>query len=151
MGHFIVVLLLAALVVLASMYMIAKTKKDQLGKGFLIVSYVMAGFGVLVFVFGITAGILCCAHKGGCGKKERCEREMSCSRMEKCGGMNHCEMGGGEMRCMKMKSCGKGSCEKGGMKCGGGDEEIVIEKEIIIEKEGDEKPKIEVKVEKSPK
>ena len=151
------ILLLAMIVVLAGLFMLAKAKKEQLGRTYVIASSVAAGFGVLVFVFGITAGILMCCHKA-CGGKMNCGSEKACPMM-KCGDMDHCDKMMGE----------NGGCEKMGGKCGQGgscemkamsgkcemmemeDEDEV--KDIIIKKIGDGENGAEVKVEieKNPK
>jgi hypothetical protein len=157
------VLLLAMLVVLAGLFMLAKAKKEQLGRTYVIASTVATGFGVLVFVFGITAGILMCCHKA-CGGKMKCGNQISCPMM-KGGGMGHCQqMMGGHGGCEMMNShgnckmdqgnCGHGgsSCKMGGMsgkcemmqmKCEGGD----VVKEVIIKKLGEGESGAEVKVE----
>lgn len=149
------ILLLSMIVMLAGLFMLAKAKKEQLGRTYVIASTVAAGFGVLVFVFGITAGILMCCHKA-CGGKMNCGSEMSCPMM-KGGGMGHCN---------KMMG-GNGGCEMGGGKCGGGSScemkgmngkcEMQMEidgedvsgavKDIIIKKIGEGESGAEVKVE----
>lgn len=161
------VLLLAMLVVLAGLFLLAKAKKEQLGRMYVIASTVATTFGILVFVFGITAGILMCCHKA-CGHgKMKCRSEMSCPMMGG-GGMGHCsEMMGGHGGCSKMNNsqseCGMGGgCESGNgsfhmkmkgkhcdMKCEGGD----VVKEVIIKKLGDGENGAEIKVEvdKKPK
>lgn len=148
------VLLLSMIVMLAGLFMLAKSKKEQLGKMYIIASSVATGFGILVFVFGITAGILMCCHKA-CGKSDNCESQNECPMMRG-GGMGHCsEMGGGSDCKMMMKGCSsnESSCE---MKEMGGkcdmmemedDDEDGEVKEIIIKKLGDGENGAEVKVE----
>lgn len=54
----ITILLLSLLLVLAALFMLAKAKKEQLGKLYTIASSVAAAFGIVIFVFGLTAGIM---------------------------------------------------------------------------------------------
>lgn len=152
------VLLLALLVVLAGLFLLAKAKKEQLGRTYVIASTVATAFGVLVFVFGITAGILMCCHKA-CGHgKRNCRSEMSCPIMGGHGGCS--KMNDSQSECGMNEGCGGGHgsfhmkmkrkhCEMSNMNCEGGDGV----KEVIIKKSGDGENGTEVKVEvdKKPK
>ncbi|MFI5202954.1 MAG: hypothetical protein ACHQF2_00540 [Flavobacteriales bacterium] len=121
------ILLLSLLVVMAGLYMLAHSKKENLNKFYSISALVAVIFSSSVFIFGIAGGIMCMAcgkckdNNGGKMKRhmmmmQRMHGGGSCYMMNGNGGM--CEMGGG-------------SCEMGGnggscyrdMKCGGGMEE----------------------------
>lgn len=167
------VLLLAILVVLAGLFMLAKAKKEQLGRTYVIASTVAAGFGVLVFIFGLTAGILMACFHHKCGGNMKCKSESSCPMMQG-GGMGHCsKMMGAHGGCPMMNggsdckmmgahgSCsmmsGHGQCEMGGkcsMKTMGGKCEMMemesddaVVKDIVVKKLGNGENGAEIKVE----
>ncbi len=166
MGKLVIVLLLAILVVLAALFMLAKSKKEQLGRLYVIVSSVAAAFGILVFVFGITAGCLVCMKRCA-GKGESCNKDQNCPMMRH-GGMHRgrgecnmemmgncqgnggsCSMMGGEQGSCSMK--GMGSCSMNEMKCNKCDK---IVKEITMEidsKDLKETPEVKVEVDKKSK
>ncbi|HYG51656.1 MAG TPA: hypothetical protein VD905_12175 [Flavobacteriales bacterium] len=153
------VLLLALLVLLAGLFMLAKARKENLGRAYIWASYVAAGFGVLVFVFGITAGILMAifhSKHGGhmpCGKRMHCPMIQGCGSMQMHGGKCEGACGGncseaGMPNCAG--NCSEGMCGHGHMKmkgdcCPGTNHESCCAdgkkiKEVIIKHEGDEKP-----------
>ncbi len=147
------------MVVMAGLFMLAKSKKEQLGRMYTIASSVAVAFGTLIFVFGITAGILMCCHKA-CGKGENnCKSEMQCPMMMHGGGMGNCskmnmhgncEMGGGSCSDMGNSKCGGGMSEECEKMC---EKEGNMVKEVIIKKlgEGENGAEVKVEVEKSTK
>lgn len=106
---------MSLLVIIAGMFLLAKTQKENLSNLFKYVSYfvILAGF---LNLFGGGAFFVvkkCMQHcvskcQDHCGKKDKCHKKnkKSCSRMEKC-------------------EEGEGMCEEGGM-------EMCIEKRIVI-------------------
>jgi len=113
--NLITVLLLAVLVTIGSLFLLAKAKKEALGRTYTIAAYIGGIFGTLVFVHGITAAILFgCMHlhhgghdrggykHGGCNMKMKHHRMMKMHGGENCCGSEMC-------RKMKMESC----CEMG--------------------------------------
>jgi len=109
----IVLVLLASLVLIAGMFLLAKSKKEDLGKMFNIVAYGTISLSVLVIVFAIVGScLMCCMHhnKGyKCESKKECK--MKCDDRDKCSMM---DQGG---KCSKGGSCpmsGGGNCMMGG-------------------------------------
>lgn len=147
---FIVSLSLALIVLLGGLFLLAYSKKENLGRLTKIASYVAIAFGTVVFVGGIVMATLCSScHKSKCGKnKMECHSEMKgdCSggSCEKAG--DSCEKG--EMQCKGESQCNsemmcKGHCDKSASECSEKDQdcckgdavvEKVIEKEVKIVK-----------------
>ena len=131
----IVALSLSLLVVLAALALLAKTKKEDLPKGYVFASYAVLSLGVLMFLGSIMGGVMRTCQKRGhdscyssqqgekCGHMSTCSKAgMSCAHM----GMNHGQQG----------MCGS-SCTKGGhhAKCDGMHEGM-MHKKMCIKKGG---------------
>lgn len=120
---------MSLLVIIAGMFLLAKTQKENLSNMFKYVSYFVIIVGFLN-LFGGGAFFMakkCMKHcmnqsQGHCGKKDDCckhkKSKKSCSRMEMCEeGQGMCEEGGSKM-CMEKRivintgEMGEG-CEKG--------------------------------------
>jgi hypothetical protein len=148
------VLLLALLVMLAGLYMLAHTKKENLNKFYSISALVAVIFAVSVFVFGVVGGIMCatcgkCHHERG-GKMKHRMMMQQCMRGMHGGGHN------------MMMDCRGGGCEMGDENCQPGEcgpqmkmrhhrhgDIIPLEKEIIkIEDKDKKRMEVEVKTEK---
>ena len=104
---------------MAGMLLLAKTKKDGLGKFFSFISYLVIIISLLMLVCQCGRGVMrmtCC--RGMHPPMDNCMMEKECCR----GGgmmMHHEWMGGHEGRCMEeMKECRMGApgCEPNGMK-----------------------------------
>lgn len=109
---------LAALIILAGLYLLAKSKKDSLGSFYLFSSYSAIALGTLLFVGSIVGGVMSCCHhskaKSSCHammKSDNCG-ENSCSMMQSKCSAHH----GGQMGMMKMKRHHQGMHN---MKCSG--------------------------------
>ena len=129
--HLIVSLSLSLLVIVAGMFLLAKTNKDALGKIYTFVSYAVITIGILL-ASAAFCGALCkmtgascnygkashCA-KGGydqggkCASYQSCAQSGSCSKASACGASSSCKS-----KCEAKKSCSKGSasCDKSGEK-----------------------------------
>ena len=95
-GHFIFGILIEILVIIAVLLFIAKVKKDELGKGFKWIGYILLVIGFLTLACTLTRGIMgmtCC--------RQQCETGAPGCHA----GMGHC--------CGGMNSCGAGSCGAG--------------------------------------
>lgn len=160
----IVLVLLASIVLIAGMFLLAKSKKDNLGKMFNVVAYGTISLSIAVIVFAIVGScMMCCMHhkKGGkCESKKECkmkcddEKECSmkdggsCSKGGSCpmmGGAS-CHEGGKGGQCSSM-----GGHKMGGGACCSGHSGATETHEIIIEKKIEDAPKdakktVEIKV-----
>lgn len=141
----IVQICLALLVIVAGMFLLATTQKDNLGGFFKAVAYSVLVLGFITFI----ASVGCALCGGACGPKD-CDRPMNCSMQQSsCMQMDRNNCGGGGMMMMggsccrdggMMKSCGPG----GAGKCGGRkakkckmkwmDDDDMIEEEMEIKK-----------------
>ncbi|MEI6508166.1 MAG: hypothetical protein WCO54_06745 [Bacteroidota bacterium] len=110
------------LTLIAAMYLLAKSKKEELGSLFKWISYGIIAVSILLLVCQLTRGACRMMH---CGK-EKCGPEMGMHRGMERGMMNH-EMcggrGGEEMECreggmMRGGDCGEKMECKGHMKSG---------------------------------
>ncbi|MFZ5552817.1 MAG: hypothetical protein ACOZCO_06860 [Bacteroidota bacterium] len=169
-GKIVIIMMLACIVLATGMFLLAKAKKDNLGKFYSSVAYGIISFAFLILLLAPIAGCMhCCMKKckdgGKCGDKKeckmKCEDEKECSmKGGSCSMEGSCPMMGGGASCHgggDMKSCHGGAgmmCEKkaGGACCdghGGATEthEIIIEKKIDdAPANKDAKKTVEVKV-----
>jgi len=139
----VVSLSLSLLVVLAALALLAKTKKDELAKGYVFASYTVLFLGILMFLGSVMGGVMrnlhhrgynsCCVSQdaGQCGYINRCGSAKMCKSSK---GFHHgqhmscgstCSMGGHHSKCQSWKDGAK-------------------HKRICIKKHGDKK---EVKTE----
>lgn len=126
----IIALSLSSLVILAGLYLLSRTKKDNLGTAYLFSSYAAISLGILLFVGTAVGGVMkmCCKHSM---TSSQCVMQSKCHM----GGMANCEsscsMKGHSGHAMMMghgmaSKCGQGSmygkmhgkCAK---KCHGGE------------------------------
>lgn len=156
----IVLVLLASIVLIAGMFLLAKSKKDNLGKMYNGVAYGTISFSLLVIVFAIVGCCCMCCMKN-CKKGDKCESKKEC-KMD-CEDKKGCSMNAGGGSCSKGESCPMmgGSCKEGGKggecssmggkACCAGHSGATATHEIIIEKKIDDAPKdakktVEIKV-----
>ncbi len=124
---------IALLVVVAGLHLLAKTKKEELGRLFTFSSYAVITFGILMVAYAFVGCIISC-HAGGngCGKSGysqyhgsghgggACASYGSRGCKSKCSSYSQCH---GKTGCSKAawdkSSCSKGShsCKKGGKCC----------------------------------
>ena len=131
----VVALSLSLLVVLASLALLAKTKKDDLPKGYVFASYAVLSLGVLMFLGSIMGGVMRTCHKRGHDSCYSSQQGENCSHMSSCSkaGMGSAHMGA--TNCGH-KSCGS-SCTMGGHHKGHGDwNEGGMHKKMCIKKGG---------------
>ena len=106
----IVALSLSLLVVLAALALLAKTKKEDLPKGYVFASYATLSLGILMFLGSIMGGIIrSCQHRGydscysshhgaKCSQFSDCKKASSCSSHK---GIHHGQHGAYESSCTK--------------------------------------------------
>jgi len=154
---------ISLLVIVAGMFLLAKSKKDQLGGIFKITSYITIVAGVLLLLGALCIGlckIACCGSGGyGCGKASYhqscgqqgcsssygCSKRSSCSKFRSGTGCAHGQQYGCKSSC---KTKGKGCCSKssscswnkGGKKVISKNiekegDDVEIEEEVIVEEE----------------
>lgn len=158
--HMAGVLLFALAVALGGLFMLAYSKKENLGRFYSISALVAVIFACSVFVFGIAGGIMCtvCGHCKD-GKKGKMKHMMMMERMH--GGRHgnwmqsgECEMGGNGGSCYRGMKCGGGmeACEgmkmhgcKDMKKCKMGDK---MKKEMVIEIDNDDAKNADTRVKK---
>ena len=87
---FIIALLLALMVILASLYMLARGKKEEWSKIYAVAAYISLSLGLLFFVGSTAAGIA----KAMCHSK--CHKENSCGYSQ-----GQCSMAGHGQSCHK--------------------------------------------------
>ena len=109
---------LPILVVIAGVYLLAKTKTDNLGTGFKLASYasIVAGLVILGISLMNCTSDNCCKKGGHHGH----EYHQSCKGHDGCSGATCCK--GGSKSCSKGDKCCKGeskSCSKGDKCCKG--------------------------------
>lgn len=155
-AHVVALVLLASIVLIAGMFLLAKSKKDNLGKMFSVVAYGTISLSIAVIVFAIVGScLMCCMHHK---KGNKCESKKEC-KMKCDDDDDDCPMKGG--KCSKGGSCdmsGKscdmsgGSCMSGGKSgecsmmggkmmggsCCAGHSGATETHEIIIEKKADD-------------
>ena len=157
---------LSILVMLAGLYLLAKSKKDSLGNLYIFSSYSAIALGGLLFVGTIVGGVMMsCHHSKGhsscyvkgsdssCGQASSCSKENSCKSHHKshkkhgsCYGSGSGHYGGHHGG---QASCGHGGCSSskhhGDKKC---ERKIrkYIHRDIDVDDDDDEK-EIEVEVE----
>ena len=106
----VVLVLLASLVLIAGMFLLAKSKKDNLGKMFHVVSWGTISLSITVIVFAIVgASLMCCFHHNK-GKGGKCDSKKECKM--KCDDDDACSMNDRGGKCSK-----GGSCDMSGGKC----------------------------------
>jgi len=142
---------IALLVVVAGLYLLAKTKKEELGGLFAFSSYAIITCGLLMAAYAFVGCIVHCnSGSSGCGKSgyAQCNgsgvgsgacasygnKGSSCGSYEKCKGKKACRKG---ESCKSSCSKGARSCKKGGKRCS---KESGKRKEVrkVIKKEGEE-------------
>lgn len=108
------------LVIVAGMLLLAKTRKEQLGKLFSAVSYTIVIAGLIILISAFCGGI--CRMLYSC--KGSCQKEYCCASSSGCGYWK--------------KSCSKQGCSHGGKSC---KKQKCVHKETVEEtlKEGEEK------------
>ncbi|HAW52112.1 MAG TPA: hypothetical protein DCX54_07275 [Flavobacteriales bacterium] len=107
----VVALSLSLLVVLASLALLAKTKKEELPKGYVFASYATLSLGILMFLGSIMGGIVKSCHHRGQNSCHMSQAAGNCGHMAECskGAMGGAHMGSD----CQHKSC-KSSCTMGG-------------------------------------
>ena len=142
---------IALLVVVAGLYLLAKTKKEELGGLFTFSSYAVITCGILMAAYAFVGCIVHCNSGGGkCGKSGYAQCHGAgydggaCAsygnKGSRCGSYKKCK---GKKACSKGESC-KSSCTKNGHSCKKGDKRCNKssgkKKEVreIIKKEGEE-------------
>ena len=117
---------IALLVVVAGLHLLAKTKKEELGRLFTFSSYAVITFGILMVAYAFVGCIISC-HSGGkgCGKSGysqyhgsghgdgACASYGSRGCKSKCSSYSNCH---GKKGCSKA-ACSKSSCSKGSHSC----------------------------------
>ena len=117
---------IALLVVVAGLHLLAKTKKEELGRLFTFSSYAVITFGILMVAYAFVGCIISC-HSGGkgCGKSGysqyhgsghgggACASYGSTGCKSKCSSYSHCH---GKKGCSKA-ACSKSSSSKGSHSC----------------------------------
>jgi hypothetical protein len=159
----ITVLSLAVLVGMAGLFLLAKSRKENLGRLHVLASWFAITFGMASFIFIFTAGAIKFMQECRHGNDMADGHHMNCCEGHghdaDCGGMHErsCSKNSGSCEHMRGHGCGENysheSCSKGhgGMKmdgncCQGNDEEIEV-KEVIIKDESGKKNIPEIKVE----
>jgi len=133
----------ALLVVVAGMFLLAKTKKEELGNMFSFVSYSVITIGMIVLLCAFVCGICEMTCSGCYGSKKGCysgKLYSGCSGATSCASYRQgCSKSGcsASSKCSKATSCSKKKCCKGNRDCKKGKES----------KGDDEKESVDVKIE----
>jgi hypothetical protein len=141
----IVALSLSLLVVLAALALLAKTKKEDLPKGYVFASYATLSLGILMFLGSIMGGIMkSCQHRGNdsCYSSQhgaKCSQFSDCTKSNKCSSHKGIHNG-------QHKSCGSSCTKDGHHSSCSSRKDGKAHKRSCIKKEGISK-EIEIKVE----
>lgn len=134
---------MSLLVIIAGMFLLAKTQKENLSNLFKYVSYfvILAGFLNLFGGGAIFMVKKCMQHcvstsQDHCGKKDKCHKKnkKACSRMEMCEEGEGCEEGGAEMCIEKRIVINSEECEMGAKKDCCKDKMVKKDSVVIIKK-----------------
>ena len=141
----IVALSLSLLVVLAALALLAKTKKDELPKGYVFASYAVLSLGILMFLGSIMGGVMrSCQHRGN-NSCYTSQEGGQCSQMSHGSHAKMCKSHKGSHHGQNM-SCGS-SCSKGGNHAGCSSMKSgKMHKRMCVKKGGDTK-EIEIEME----
>ena len=141
---------MAVIVIIAGMFLLAKTRSENLGKLFNFASYSSILIGFALLIGSISCGI-CNMMCNSCGNQSskcsqrvdaKCGATKSCAKWQD---NNGCKKGQGKNRCSKKRNDKtKGKCCKG--KSEGKDSSKQITKEVITDDEGNETVKVEIEI-----
>ena len=141
---------MAVIVIIAGMFLLAKTRSENLGTLFNFASYSSILIGCALLIGTITCGIckMMCNNCGNqsskCSQKvdAKCGATKSCAKWQD---NNSCKKGPGKSSYNKKENGNKkGKCCKG--KSGKKDSSKQITKEVITDDEGNETVKVEIEI-----